>query len=100
MNEISVRQAMKYMTNLRIKDGDILAIQRGTVLANEDSIGKIVAGLEKIGLTKCIVVVVDSFNDLKVLDESKMQQRGWINLDKVRALGKKKMKAEKKAVLQ
>lgn len=94
MNEISVRQAMKYMRRLGVKDGDVIAIQQGTPLANEDSIAKIVEALEKSGRTACIVVVVASMDDLSVLDAGKMMARGWVNMDKVRSLGKKQVKHE------
>jgi len=98
MNEISVRQAMKYMTNLHVKDGDVIAIKVGTPLATTEAVDVIAKALEKNGFTKCIVAVVNDFDDLKVLDEAGMLRRGWVNMDKVRALGKKRV--SKKAVLQ
>lgn len=79
-NNISVRQMSKILRKLSIHDGDILALKYQTPTANQDAIEAITHALERMELFNVLVVVVNDFNDLSVLNETEMQKRGWFKL--------------------
>lgn len=62
---------------LDVHDGQVLAIKRGTSLANMDSITALSKAFASTKRGDVIIIVVDEFDDLMVLSEQQMNQAGW-----------------------
>jgi len=67
---------------LRIKDGDILAIQHGTWLAKRDKIEMLGEFLGKSSRGRCLVIVLNDLDDVANLNEQAMNKHGWYKLRK------------------
>lgn len=78
-NTISVRQMSKLLKRFHLNNGDILAIKHQTENANEQAIDTITKALTHLKID-ALVIVVDSFDDLTVLNETEMGKRGWFKL--------------------
>lgn len=84
-NNISVRQIARLLKKLCVKNGDILAVKQ--TFANQGVIEQLSEGLQRMEVT-ALIVVVDSFDDLTVLNETEMNKRGWYRFEKLaRVLG-------------
>ncbi len=75
----------RLLKKLSIKNGDILALKHQSENANKFAIDHIVAAFEQLKID-ALVVVVDNFDDLTVLNEQEMNKRGWFHLDKIAKL--------------
>ena len=70
-----VRDAIR---KLEIEDGDVVLVKHGTPLSQKDNFHSFARTLGRTGRERCIVVVVDEFDDLTVLDPVGMLQHGWV----------------------
>ena len=66
----------RLLKRLHVGNGDILALKYQSENANVQAIDTITHALESMGLN-ILVIVVDDFEDLSVLNETAMNQRGW-----------------------
>ncbi len=82
-NNISCRQLAKLLKKFHINDGDILVLKSKTGLANTQTVEDLANALGKMGLKNALVVVVDSFEDMSVLNETEMNKRGWFRFDSI-----------------
>jgi hypothetical protein len=90
---ISVRQMSRLLKKYHVNNGDILAIKYQSENANRQAIDVITHAFESMGIS-VLVIVVDDFDDLSVLNETEMAKRGWYhlkNLAKVMKLPEKDM---------
>jgi hypothetical protein len=76
---ISARKvAREIARQLKIEDGDVILIKTHTQIA--DSV-KIFEAIRKAlgwqGKERCMLIVVDEFDDLKVMKEKHMNEYGW-----------------------
>jgi hypothetical protein len=76
---VSVRQMARLLKKLHINNGDILAIKYQSENANKEAIDIITHAFESMGIN-VLVIVVDDFDDLSVLNETEMAKRGWYHL--------------------
>lgn len=81
-SSISVRQMSRLLKKLNIKSGDILVLKHQSESANADAIDTIVKALTHLRVD-ALVIVVDDFNDLSVLNETEMNKRGWYKLSSI-----------------
>ena len=79
-NPLSSRQMARPLKKFKINDGDILAVKFKSPNANQTAIEAVIAALDKMGLKDVLVIVVDDFNDLSVLNETEMNKQGWYKL--------------------
>lgn len=70
----AVRQAI---STHNIRNGDIVLLRRGTPLANEVSLKSMGSALARQGYPRCVLAVVDRFDDLTILNETQMNELGW-----------------------
>lgn len=80
--DISVRQIARLLKKYHIENGDILALKTHSQNANVETIDLIAKALERLNLN-VLVIVVDDFNELNVLNETEMNKRGWFRLEKI-----------------
>lgn len=92
--EPRVREIIKAIKKLRIQDGDTILLRRGTEIAKVEHIDNLVKACEKAGMDKVLVIVVDDFSDLTILNEKAMAQHGWFRADLLRRLAHVKSEAE------
>jgi hypothetical protein len=71
------KKVTELMRKLSVVDGDILLIKSGTGLANKEIIDQFTQSLARMGYYKTLVIVVDSLDDLQVLNEAGMNSHGW-----------------------
>src|SRR4030066_1555379 len=81
---ISRRQLAKMLTKFRVNNGDVLAIQTGSISAKVEIVKAITEALGRIGRKDVIVVVVDDFSEMKVLNETEMNKQGWYRIKTLR----------------
>jgi len=74
------KKVTELMRRLSITDGDILLIKEGSSFANKEIIEQLTHSLARMGYYKTLVIVVDSLDDLNVLDESGMLAHGWLRV--------------------
>jgi hypothetical protein len=77
---VSVRQMSRLLKRFALHDGDILAIKYQTENANRDAIDVIAKAFSQMEMTNVLVIVVNNFDDLSVLNETAMNARGWYRL--------------------
>lgn len=70
---------------LKVDDGDIILVKRGGYLSAERSLNDLAASLGRTGRGRCILILVDGFDDLSVLSEEEMGKHGWIKREKAQA---------------
>ncbi len=63
---------------LKANDGDIILVKRGSHLIAGRNLNDLAASLGRTGRGRCILIVVDSFDDLNVLTEEEMGKHGWV----------------------
>lgn len=73
-----VRDAVR---KLEINDGDVVLIRFDTILGQKDNFHAFTQILGRTGREKCIVAVVESFDDLTALSEDEMRELGWVRLE-------------------
>lgn len=76
-NQITRDELRRTVRLLDVHDGQVLAIKRGTSLANMDSINALSKAFASTKRGDVIIIVVDEFDDLTVLSEQQMSQAGW-----------------------
>lgn len=79
----SVRQLSRLLKKYHIEEGDIIALRHQTANANMETIESLTKALDRIGLHNVLVVVVDDFDDMRALNETEMNKRGWFRLEKI-----------------
>lgn len=63
---------------LQVNDGNIILVKRGGYLSTERSLNDLAASLGRTGRGRCILILVDEFDDLSVLSEEEMGKHGWV----------------------
>jgi hypothetical protein len=95
---LSVRQMAKLLKKFSIHNGDILAIKYQTENANKQAIEIISKAFAQMGMSDVLIIVVNNFDDLTVLNETAMNQRGWYRLKTLqRIMNRTPEKPEEKA---
>jgi len=61
-----------------IEDGDFILIRKRTLENPVATVNSLVAHLRAIDYKKCVVCVVDDFEDFKVVNEREMLDYGWL----------------------
>ncbi|OHB71826.1 MAG: hypothetical protein A2W23_06015 [Planctomycetes bacterium RBG_16_43_13] len=79
----SFRQINKFVGKLHLRDGDVLALKYGTNIAQKDFIDKLTNAIVTAGHLNVIIIVVDSFDDLNVLDQETMNKMGWFRKEQL-----------------
>lgn len=67
---------------LRVNDGDVVLIKRNGYLATERNLNDLAASLGRTNRGRCILILVDNFDDLNVLTEEEMEKNGWVRKEK------------------
>lgn len=86
-SNLSCRQMARLLKKFKINNGDILALRFKSSIASMKSIEEVTDALGKLGIN-ALVVVVESFDDLTVLNETDMAKQGWYRLDSLSKLMK------------
>ena len=84
--QISRRLLRNHLRKIKINNGDVLAVKTGTAVAKENILIALAEALGKVGKQDVIVVVVDSFTDLSVLDEKEMNGLGWYRVNTLKKM--------------
>ena len=74
---ITPKLAHKMLRQLRIRNGDVILIKQSTELAIKGNMDVLAEALGKMGHTTTIMIVVEDFDNIKVIDELGMNKRGW-----------------------
>ena len=79
----SFRQINKFATKMHLRDGYVLVLKHGTSVAKTDFIDRLTNAITTAGHLNVIIVVVDSFDDLTVLDQETMNKMGWFRKEQL-----------------
>jgi hypothetical protein len=74
----SVRAIIKALKKLNVEDGDTLAVRKGSELAN-GHMDDLREALEHLDI-RVILVVIDSLDDVRLLNETAMNRFGWFRM--------------------
>ena len=74
------KQIKRVVRKLSIKNGDIIALKRGTWLATKEKIDMLGEYLAKSSRAHCLIIVVDELDDLESLNEKIMNRYGWYKI--------------------
>ena len=85
----SFRQLNKIIRKLELKDNSIVLVKAGTALAKIDNINELVKAGGRLDVKDILIVVVDDFDDLTVLDEQQMHKHGWWHVRGLKEKGRK-----------
>lgn len=72
----------KLIKKFHVNNGDIIAIKHQSENANRAAMEFIADALEKMGV-QALVIVVNDFEDLSVLNEQEMNKRGWYKMSSI-----------------
>lgn len=80
-----VREAIR---RLEIEDGDVVLVKRDAIpgkgsTAERAYLNSFATVLGNTGREKCIVVIVNSFDDIATLKPHDMMEHGWVRLEGV-----------------
>lgn len=71
-----VRQTIR---TLQVKDGDVLLIKARTdALATRRDVHDFTNAVRRGGRPNCVVIALESFDELAVMDEEIMELHGWV----------------------
>lgn len=68
------------VNKLRVEDGDVILIKANSRMAQKGNFEAFASYLGKTGRGKCVVCVVEEFDDLTVLDAEAMRRQGWARI--------------------
>lgn len=85
-HEPNVRDVIKAIKKLRIQAGDTILLRRDAEIAKKEFIDDMVNAFERAGLDHVLIIVVDDFDDLTVLNEKGMAQHGWFRAEILRQI--------------
>lgn len=91
-NNISCRQMARLLKRFHVTDGDIIAVKYQSSVAKEEVVKGIAAALERMNVNNALVIVVDNFEDLTVLNETEMRKHGWFRLKSISQMAKQAKK--------
>jgi hypothetical protein len=70
--------------NFPLSDNCLILTLKGTSIGHSKNLKDMVAAIERLGVFKHVIVgTVDSFDHIKVLDEKRMLQEGWIRQEAI-----------------
>lgn len=74
----SVREMIRRSVRaVDLKDGQIILIKQGSLLGQHKNFNHFMRSIGNTGRQKCIGIIVDSFDDLTILDEKSMNEHNW-----------------------
>ena len=72
------RKLTSIVHKLKLEDANVLLVKRGSSLANMNNLHQLSNTIGSMGFTQQILlVVVDDFSDLSILNEAEMNKLGW-----------------------
>lgn len=75
---LSVRQLSKVIRKLRIRDNDIILVKSDCAMATAENLDLLANAVGRTGAQNCIVVLVDSMDDIDSLSKDTMAKHGWV----------------------
>lgn len=72
-----IANARRFLKVMPINDGDILMVRADSMPARRDAIDAMSRALSKTDRENVILIVVDEFDDLSVVNEVSMNELGW-----------------------
>lgn len=82
-DNLSIRQLARLLKKFHVEDGDIIALRNRSTNANYETIEQLSKALGRIDRHHVLVIVVDDFDDMQVLNETEMNKRGWFRLEQI-----------------
>lgn len=83
---LSRRLLTKHIQKLHLQNGDVLAVKAGSAVAKQEILKGIADAMGRLGLKDIILVVVDRFDDLSVLNQKEMNKHGWYRVPQLQRL--------------
>jgi hypothetical protein len=79
---LSSRQMAKLLKRITLHDNDIVLVKQSRF--NEDEVMDVLRrGVERLGLGMVYVVIVEDFDDIKVLNHQEMNAHGWYHASQI-----------------
>lgn len=80
-----MRQFAKLLKKFHVNNGDVILLKHQSANANERAINGISKAIAGMGVN-VVIIVVDNFDDLTVLNETEMSKRGWYRMRSLRKI--------------
>jgi len=79
---LSVRQMSRLLKKISLHDSDVVLVKQSKF--NEDEVLEVLKkGVERLNLGTVYVVMVQDFEDLKVLNKQEMASHGWYHINEI-----------------
>lgn len=85
MNDLSVRQMARLLKKISLRDNDIILVKNDK-FEPQEILDALKRGIERINLTRVIVVMVEDFNDITTLNRQQMNSHGWYHVSQINRL--------------
>ena len=69
----------KVISSLKVNNGDVILVRNQSLVHR--NMNKIAEVLGDAGLDKCIMIAVNEFDDLTIVDEEGMKAHGWQRIE-------------------
>lgn len=83
---LSRKLLTKHVQKLHLQPGDVLAVKAGSAVAKQEILQGIADAMGRLGLKDIILIVVDDFKDLSVLNQTEMNRHGWYHVPQLKKL--------------
>lgn len=80
---VSNKKVAQLVRKLRIEPNSVVLLKGGTFMARKDVIDAMDQAFKQAKIDKVVLVVVENFDDLSVLDEKEMNVRGWYRRERI-----------------
>ena len=72
------RKLAQVIQKLNLENGNVILVKRGTKLAEQGHLNQLGNTIGEMGFTQQIILIVlDDFSDLSILNEAEMNKLGW-----------------------
>lgn len=78
----------KLAHKLRLSSDSMVLLKKGSAIAEPKVITDLVSTIEKTNLSNIILLVVDDFDDIRIMDERQMNAHGWFRIETLRHITK------------
>lgn len=85
MNDLSVRQMARLLKKISLRDNDVILV-RSDKFDPQEILEALKKGIERINLTRVIVVMVEDFGDIESLNKQQMNSHGWYHVSQINRL--------------
>lgn len=91
---MNAKEMRQFIRKFRISSDTIILVKQGCALADKMTMNAFENVVKEMGLKNVLIIVVENFDDVTVLNQLDMNRLGWYRLSAVRRLVSPREKGE------